>query len=264
MLLGEFTSVTVIHSLFPDMVPTPYGWGKFRTPNGGFERYFFLSEFLDTDLNAPDPEQFATAIAALHKKGTSPNGMFGFPVTTCHGNLSHPIEWESSWSVFFTKLLKAVLKLDSETNGVWPELEAAAQQLFTGVVPRLLNALQSNGRQIKPSLIHGDLWEGNVGTLMENGEIILYNACSYYAHNEMELGIWRCEWGQFFRNRIYYNRYFSRFPPAEPRDEWEDRNRLYSLKYNLIYTAGHLGSVTRKTYVVPPSQGAPHGELPGS
>ena len=40
---------------------------------------------------------------------------------------------------------------------------------------------------------------GNVGTLLETGDVILYDAGSYYAHNEIELGIWRCQWGQFFQ-----------------------------------------------------------------
>ena len=34
---------------------------------------------------------------------------------------------------------------------------------------------------------------GNVGTLLETGNIVLYDAGSYYAHNEIGLGIWRCQ-----------------------------------------------------------------------
>ena len=44
---------------------------------------------------------------------------------------------------------------------------------------------------------------GNVGTLLETGDVVLYDAGLYDAHNEMELGIWRCEWGQFFRASVY-------------------------------------------------------------
>ena len=36
---------------------------------------------------------------------------------------------------------------------------------------------------------------GNVRTLLETGDIVLYDAVSYYAQNEMELDIWRCQWG---------------------------------------------------------------------
>ena len=43
---------------------------------------------------------------------------------------------------------------------MWPELEAAADQVINAVIPRLLGALQADGRELKPSLIHGDCWEG--------------------------------------------------------------------------------------------------------
>ena len=245
MMFGEFTSVTKIHSLIPGLVPAPHGWGKYKT--GSPDTYFFLSDFLDMDTAAPDPAQFTARLAELHHKGTSPNGKFGFEVTTCDGKLPHVTEWESSWATFYGKLLRGVLNLDAEVNGVWPELEAAAAQVISGVIPRLLGVLQSEGRSIKPSLIHGDCWEGNIGTLLETGDVVFYDAGSYYAHNEMELGIWRGQQGQSFRAQVYPRSYLRNFEAAEPKDEWDDRNRLYSMKYNLNYSGGHPGNITRQT-----------------
>ncbi|KAI9715531.1 MAG: hypothetical protein M1828_000783 [Chrysothrix sp. TS-e1954] len=246
MMLGEFTSVTKIHSLIPGLVPAPHGWGKYKS--GSPETCFFLSDFLDMDSAPPDPEALAERVAELHLKGTSQNGKFGFEVTTCDGKVPHTVAWEESWAVFFTNLLRGVLKMDTEANGKWPELEAAAKQVIDAVIPRLLGVLQTDGRQIKPSLIHGDCWEGNVGMLKETGLVVLYDAGSYYAHNEMELGIWRGQWGQFFRSKAYSESYFSKYSPAEPQEEREDRNRLYSLKYNLNHSAGHPPNcVTRQT-----------------
>ena len=90
---------------------------------------------------------------------------------------------------------------------------------------------------------------GNIGTSLSTSSPILYDASSYYAHNEMDLGIWRCAWHTHFRDPIYTRSYLENYPPAEPKEEWEDRNRLYSLKYNLNYSAGHVGNVCRETYV---------------
>ena len=64
------------------------------------------------------------------------------------------------WATFFGKLLRGVLKHDTEANVIWPELEAAAVHIITGFIPRLLGVLQADGRELKPSLIHGDCWEG--------------------------------------------------------------------------------------------------------
>ena len=95
--------------------------------------------------------------------------------------------------------------------------------------------------------VRAELLLGNVGTTLETGDIILYDAGSYYAHNEMDLGIWRCQWGQYFREQVYSRSYLKNYEAAEPAQEWDDRNRLYSLKYNLNYSAGHPENITRQT-----------------
>lgn len=52
------------------------------------------------------------------------------------------------------------------------------------VVPRLLRPLETGGRQIKPSLVPGHLYSGNVSIDAENGRPVLYDAACLYAHNE--------------------------------------------------------------------------------
>ena len=244
-MFGEFTSVTTIHDVVPGLIPAPRGWGRFKA--GSPDTYFFLSDFVDMENSAPNPFIFTKCVADMHLRGTSPNGMFGFPVTTCDGKMPHTVDWESSWAVFFAKLIRGVLKLDTETNGRSPELEASAEQVIKEVIPRLCGVLQSEGRQIKASLIHGDLWSGNVGTRKGTGDIVFYDAGSYYAHNEMDLGSWRCSFCEHLRKPIYFESYFKNFEKAEPAEEWEDRNRLYSLKYHLNYSAGHPKSPIRET-----------------
>lgn len=116
---------------------------------------------------APELAVFTSRLAEMHKISQSPTGNFGFHVATCDGKIAHTVEWEESWAFFYQKLLRDVCKLDLETNGRWPELERATEQVATKVVPLLLGALQAEGRQIKPSIIHGDLWDGNIGINME-------------------------------------------------------------------------------------------------
>lgn len=246
MMLGEYTSGTEIEKLMPGLTPKPRAWGEFEVANP--PTFFFLSDFVHMDVtSAPDPVQFTSKIAELHRKSRSPTGKFGFDVTTCDGKMAHTVAWEESWAVFYAKLLQGVADLDIKTNGRDLELEAATANVMTKVIPRLLGALQTKSHSIKPSLVHGDLWEGNVGTRLESGEIVLFDAGSYYAHNEMDLGIWRSACGQHFRSDAYTREYLRNFPAAEPVEEFDDRNRLYSLKYNLNYSAGHPGSAMRMT-----------------
>ena len=51
--------------------------------------------------SAPEPVEFTSKLAELHKKSRSPTGKFGFHITTCDGKVAHVVEWEESWAVFF-------------------------------------------------------------------------------------------------------------------------------------------------------------------
>lgn len=246
ILNGEWESANRIHRLIPGLIPEPYAFGRFKAK----ERvtYFYLSEFVHLqELGMPNPEALAASIAELHQKGESPTGMFGFHVTTCDGKMPHIVEWEESWPVFFGKLLRNIFNIDMESNGPWPEMERAAERVLTKVVPRLLGDLRDdNGNPIRPCLLHGDIWEPNLGVNLETGLPILYDVGSYYAHNEMELGQWRTPFcSHLFNKDAYINAYMAKYAPAHPKDEFDDRNRLYSLKSSLNYSAGHPGDSVR-------------------
>ena len=78
---------------------------------------------------------------------------------------------------------------DWTINGAWTGLELAIARVHQYVIPRLLGALEAEGRQIQPCFIHGDLWEDNFGTDVNTGKLIIFDSNGYYAHHEMELGI---------------------------------------------------------------------------
>jgi protein-ribulosamine 3-kinase len=128
----------------------------------------------------------------MHTKGTSENGMFGFPVPTVCGRMKRTVTWEKSWTKSFTHQLKDVIRYDAEKHGSWPEFEAAIEELINVVVPRLLDPLQANGRDLKPSLIHGDFWEKNIALDRNTGEIVVFDPGCVYGHNEMEFGTCKC------------------------------------------------------------------------
>ncbi|KAI0115524.1 Fructosamine kinase-domain-containing protein [Nemania sp. FL0031] len=247
MFEGEHESLTLISKICPNLVPRPLGWGEYREPTSpGSSIYFLVEDFvtIPTTRPLPSPELLAARLAQLHRQGKSPTGKFGFPVVTCDGVFPHPVEWQDDWAAFFAELLRSRVNMDVKASGPWPEMERAAEQVITKVIPKLLGSLQWNGRPIEPSLIHGDLWEGNV-TVNASGEPVLYDAGSYYAHNEMELGPWRVVFSPRLGKPAYRDAYMKQYPPAEPAGEWDDRNRLYSIKSNLNYATTHK-DVTRE------------------
>ncbi|KAI0015215.1 Fructosamine kinase-domain-containing protein [Xylariomycetidae sp. FL0641] len=236
MIRGEFESLKAIHEVAPELAPAPHGWGEFSascSPSGG-EVYFLLAEFREIGQQPPEPVTFTARLAALHKESRSPTGKFGFHVTTCHATLPQATGcWEASWEVLYRKQLAQMVALDREKHGDGGhEFAALCQLTLDRVIPRLLGPLQSEGRSIKPCLLHGDLWDENTATDTSTGEPFVFDCGSLYGHNEYEIGNWRSA-----RHRLsgkeYVENYKRNFEPSEPKEEWDDRNLLYSLRYDL-------------------------------
>ncbi|EOO04134.1 hypothetical protein UCRPA7_387 [Phaeoacremonium minimum UCRPA7] len=155
MVMAEFESMRAAHDVVPEFVPTPIAWGAYTSLS---DTCFFLCEFREMIEDMPEPHKFAALLSTLHQKSVSPTGKFGFHVTTYAGNLPQFVEWEDSWEKFFTKSMRQALDFEIERKGPSEELEVLSQALFERVIPRLLRPLESDGRTVKPSLVHGDLW----------------------------------------------------------------------------------------------------------
>ncbi|KAL8826747.1 MAG: hypothetical protein Q9170_007285 [Blastenia crenularia] len=232
MIEGEFESLKAIHAVSPSFAPEPFAWGHYRKE--GLETYFLLAEFREVGEQPPDPIKFTARLADLHRRSVSPTGKFGFHITTCHAKLTQITDrWEDSWEVLYRDQLAHQIKMDEEKHGVWPEFQHVCRLTLEKVIPRLLRPLQSEGRSIKPCLIHGDLWDENTATNMSTGEPFVFDAGSMYAHNEYELGNWRAPRHRL-SNKSYIRNYKRKFPVSEPEeDEWDARNLLYSLRFNI-------------------------------
>lgn len=129
-------------------------------------------------------------LAELHKNSVSPTGKFGFHVTTtCHGRIPQYCSWESSWEVMFSKILARAMDIDQERHGEWAEFNSVRFLLFKFVIPRFLKPLESDGRSIKPCLVHGDLWDENSAEDMNTGEPLRSMEGVFMHTTSMRLGI---------------------------------------------------------------------------
>ncbi|KAK5989533.1 Protein-ribulosamine 3-kinase [Cladobotryum mycophilum] len=183
----------------------------------------------------PDPQKFSSRLASLHRQSQSPNGKFGFHITTYAGNLPQMVEWEDSWEVFFSKSLRKALDLEIAAKGPDPELDELIPIIFDKVIPRLLRPLETEGRSVKPSLIHGDLWYANSGIDEDTDDCLLFDACCFYAHNEYEFGQWRPVCNRFGAEYLAaYHQYTEISPPEE---DYDGRLDLYKLRFNTHVSA---------------------------
>ncbi|KAH9898724.1 Fructosamine kinase-domain-containing protein [Xylariomycetidae sp. FL2044] len=238
-LEGEFTGMTELHKVAPRFVPKPVAWGQLKS--SAQETYFFLIEFKKFGPGLPDPVLLGERLAAMHLQSASPNGKFGFPVQTFDGARLQYVGFEDKWTPFFAKLLDVAYNQAVETNGFWPELDIVYKRVQSHLIPRLIGALESDGRSVTPMLIHGDLWDGNLAVESETGDPWIFDCAAYYGHNEMELGIWRAQRHQL-KAKAYRREYLRNCEPSEPEDEWDDRNRLYAAKTNFMHGACFVGS----------------------
>ncbi|RKK80378.1 hypothetical protein BFJ68_g17722 [Fusarium oxysporum] len=244
MLKGEFYSMNELYMVAPNLVPKPHAWGQLTVSNP--ETFYFLCDYLETSSQDPDPVQLCSKLVTLHKSSKSPTGMFGFHVNPLRGNLPLETTWNPSWSDFFVHLFQKSLHLDQTINGPWRDLGRLVEQITAQVVPQVLGPLEADGRSIKPSLIHGDLWTGNIATDPNTGEIYIFDASSYYAHHEMEIAIWRRIPNSVVGSGVYVKTYLAQMGISEPVEQFDDRHRLYSACTALHAAACHNRASARE------------------
>ncbi|KAK4442046.1 Fructosamine kinase-domain-containing protein [Podospora aff. communis PSN243] len=238
LLEMEFHSQKKLYSMIPDNVPMPIAWGDLglRKPHHGT---FFLTQFVQfDDRRLPDVEAAGELIARLHSASIGSRKTFD-------GLLYHVNGWGSKWQTLFEKILFQLYHYNTLSNGTDHEFETALKETIWYVVPRLLDALEEDGRKIEPCFIHGDLWNGNLGHAIKTSRLYIFDSGGYYAHSEMEFAYWKTQ-----HHAMHENDYCSadsrHRPPSEPVNEFEDRIILYTLKPCLLFSSMHPGHITRQ------------------
>jgi len=152
---------------------------------------------------------------------------FGFPTTTCCGYIAQDNEWHDDWVAFYTKCrLQHQVDLiekeysDSDARSLWSRLKPKIPELFKDV-------------DVKPSLLHGDLWSGNVAET-DDGPVT-FDPASFYGHHEFDLAI-AGMFGGF--SRAFYDAYHKEIPKQKGFDK---RHQLYQLFHHLNHW-NHFGT----------------------
>lgn len=183
MALGEYEGCKALYKALPDNVPRPVATGVLA---GDPTKHFYLAEFRHMSDEMPRTPELVAVVAKLHQSTESPNGKFGFHVTTCGGNYPVDTSWCDTWEEFFTRIMKHTMEKERLIHGPNDELDRLSPMILQRVIPRLLRPMESGGRKLRPVLIHGDLWHGNVAIGDGTNAPVLYDPCAFYAHNECE------------------------------------------------------------------------------
>ncbi|KAK7416889.1 hypothetical protein QQX98_004947 [Neonectria punicea] len=226
MMEGSFESESMFHHYSPSNVPKPLAWGCFHSDP---DMWFYLCHFHYMLDGVPEPQEFVAVIAQVHKTsmGNSPMGKYGFQVPTHLANIPNDNTWQSSWEAWFTQAMRQMFAVEEKAHGKNDELELLKGAFYDKVIPRLLRPLETGGNTIQPCLIHSDLWPGNCMADNDTGNIIVFDSCAFWGHNEADLGSWRAP--RYKMGRPFFKEYQKEMGISEPKGDWDDRNALYAL-----------------------------------
>ena len=227
MMLGTYESEKAVHTYIPANVPRPIAWGSYQTDEN---MYFYLAEFSEMVEEVPDPVPFVDIVARLHQEssGKSPHGKFGFHVPTHLANIPVKDKQEDTWEKCYTAVFAEMMEIEALAQGSDDEeFEELKRKMVALVIPRLLRPLETGGRKVIPCLIHTDLWPGNCMLDANTDEIVIFDSCVMWGHNEADLGSWRAS--RYRMGTSYIQEYQRRIEVAVPQNDRDDRNLLYAL-----------------------------------
>ncbi len=192
---------------------------------------YLLLEYLKTGARSPSFwVDFGRSLASLHR---TTQEQFGLNHENYIGSLPQRNRLHDSWAEFFVvERLEAMLSL-ALNRGEIPRSDVSRFERFFSKVEQLFPIEP-------PSLVHGDLWNGNFSS-DELGNATIYDPAVYYGHREMDIGMSKLFGG--FSNEFYdaYNEEWAM------ESGWEDRVdicNLYPLLVHVnLFGGGYYGSV---------------------
>lgn len=208
-------------------IPEVFGYG--RKPEGSY----LILEYINS--SRPHPEywkSFATSLAKLHSHTHKQNGL---EYDNYIGALKQSNQFCDSWVEFFIeKRLKVQAGLALYNGAITQRMFDAFQPLYE----KLPNLLQEE----KPSLLHGDLWSGNV-IVGSNGFASLIDPAVYYGNREVELAFTKLFGGfppEFYKTYMEITPFTSGF---------EERIEIYNLYPLLVHVnlfgSGYISGIER-------------------
>ena len=177
------------------------------------------------DMQNFDQKNLGKGLGEMHLNSTESNPkIFGYPIEGFIGLTNQKKGWENNWIDCFLNLR------------IIPQLSMLKSNfLDKEIIKRVKEKIKSELLNHEPinTLVHGDLWSGNIG-VDENGRGIIFDPASWWADNEVDIAMTKLFGG--FRKE-FYEEYHKIFPI---RKGFEKRIVIYNF-YHILNHANMFG-----------------------
>jgi len=197
LLLGEALGLKALHAAGGVRVPEVIHYDEVAREELPGHRHgmesFIITERLEPRDRNPDMYSFGRDLARTHLAGPlaahAKSGKFGFDVDTSIGgpfeSIVQPNGWMDDWPSFFRRRrMDHIMNLanDPDMKDMWQLVDKKTDGL---------KSLFSDGVEVRPATLHGDLWARTYGAMHDN-TAVLFEPVAYYGHHEAEFGMAWC------------------------------------------------------------------------
>ncbi len=193
---------------------------------------FLLMDYVESkSANSNEFKTLGTQLAKLH---LNHHNTFGFSSNNFIGSLPQSNSQHRSWAEFYwQERIAPQLKL-AEQNNMLKSNEIPSAQTAISVFADLFE------NNIKPSLLHGDLWAGNY-LIATNGTPFLIDPAVYWGHSMVDIAMSKL-FGGF--DIEFYSAYHDIIPKTPNYNAQIDLYQLYFLLVHLnMFGRSYYGSV---------------------
>ncbi|MDQ7017212.1 MAG: fructosamine kinase family protein [Gammaproteobacteria bacterium] len=183
------------------------------------EQRFLLLEFINFDSCRGDQRQLATQLVQLHRQSAT---QFGWQKNNHIGATVQQNQQQNDWLTFWRE------------QRLGFQLKLAAQNGHRGIVQELGAELSEKiphffaNHQPQASLLHGDLWAGNVA--YAKGQPVIFDPAVYYGDRETDLAMTELFGG-------FSAEFYAAYQHHWPLDEGYSVRKIL---YNLYHILNHL------------------------
>jgi fructosamine-3-kinase len=184
---------------------------------------FLLMDFVESKRpDESDYQRLGTQLAELHRYKQSGSGIkFGFPSDNFIGRLPQSNRSHSDWAEFYWH------------ERIFSQLQRAhgAGLIQSQMIPdggKAIALFRNTFGEVKPSLLHGDLWGGNY-LISTRGTPCLIDPAVYYGHCMVDIAMSHL-FGGFGTD--FYDAYHRVIPKP---DHYDAQIELYQLYYLLVH-----------------------------